>query len=113
MTPSRPDPEAAVTLSQAVQHFDLDQPTAARIRALLNGMGLRWVDQQGVRYRLGDVIAALAYIRAVGTQAEQRPRIDPSEPCPFCGADTTRGWYADYCVVCGAEYDKVMGSQGG
>ncbi len=108
MTPSRPDPEEAVTLNQAVQRFDLDQPTATRIRTLLNGMALRWRDHQGVRYRLCDVVAAIAYVQEAQTKAERRTSSDSSEPCPFCGADTTQGWYADYCTVCGAEYDKVV-----
>ncbi len=111
MTTSRPDPEEFVTLSQAVQRFDLDQPTAARIRTLLNGMALHWWDHQSVRYRLCDVIAAIAYVQEARTKTERRAQFGQCEQCPFCGADTTRGWYADYCMTCGAEYEKVVLSQ--
>ena len=108
MTTARPDPEESVTFSHAVQRFDLDQPTAARIRALLNGMALRWWDHHSVRYRVCDVIAAIAYVQEAGTNTERRAQLGQREHCPFCGADTTHGWYADYCMVCGAEYEKVL-----
>jgi hypothetical protein len=112
MTTSRPDPEESVTLSEAVERFALDQPTAARIRALLNGMALRWWDHQSIRYRLCDVIAAIAYVHEARTKTERRTQFGQGELCPFCGADTTRGWYADYCMTCGAEYEKALLSQG-
>ncbi len=103
MTACRPDPEEFVAL---------DQPTATHIRTLLNGMALRWRDHQGVQYRVCDVVAAIAYVQQARTKAEQRTKIDHCEPCPFCSADTTRGWYADYCMVCGAEYTNVPPSHG-
>lgn len=61
MMNSSPDPAERIRLRQAVQRFALDAATAARIRVLLNGMALRWRDQDGVWYRLCDVIAAMAY----------------------------------------------------
>ena len=64
------DPPEAVSLQEAAQRLTLDHVTVARIRSLLNGMALRWCSPQGVRYRLTDVVAAVAWVRDRGAQAQ-------------------------------------------
>ena len=65
------DPPEAVSLQEAAQRLTLDHATVARIRSLLNGMALRWCSAQGVRYRLTDVVAAVAWVRAEAARAPE------------------------------------------
>ncbi len=63
------DPPEAVSLQEAAQRLALDPGTVAQIRSLLNGMALRWCGDEGVWYRLADVVAAVAWVRAEAAQA--------------------------------------------
>ena len=87
MTSSRPDPVERINLRQAVQRFNLDAATAARIRALLNGMALRWRDQDGVWYRVGDVVAALAYDQDAHLDRVNRAGSGEGAACSSSGVD--------------------------
>ncbi len=71
MAPAQFDPPAVVSLQDAAQRLALDQGTVAQIRSLLNGMALRWCSPQGVRYRLTDVVAAVAWVRAEVARAPE------------------------------------------
>ena len=71
LAPAQFDPPAWVSLEEAAQRLTLDHATVARIRSLLNGMALRWCSAQGVRYRLTDVVAAVAWVRAEAARAPE------------------------------------------
>ncbi len=72
MVPEQFDPPGWVSLQEAAQRLTLDPGTVAQIRSLLNGMALRWCSAQGVWYRLTDVVAAVAWVRAEAAQALDR-----------------------------------------
>ena len=61
-----------VSLQEATQRLGLDHPTVGQIRSVLNGMALRWCGDEGVWYRLADVVAAVGWVRAEAAQALDR-----------------------------------------
>src|ERR671933_407046 len=70
MLTTQSDSAEWVSLQEATQRLGLDHPTVGQIRSLLHGMALRWCGDEGVWYRLTDVVAAVAWVRDRGAQAQ-------------------------------------------